>query len=306
MIVKDKIYAEKETNTFKRINEEHPLDIFLGYNERKNPTMVISLEGNLEKVQSSQAIQVDIFNMENSQIRIYFSLLDNSKESIFFKFCEDIIESTYSVSREKVNYFIVSRWNEWRAMFKKATGNLLTENQITGLLGELIFLDKYMLPKYGELKSIEAWNGPNKSHKDFEIEDTWHEIKTIRQAALTIKISSIEQLDSEIDGNLEVIILEKTNSEFNNTINLNKFIEYIGEKIKSFEVYKKFQEKLSQVGYFYDEEYNKYVYRYIKNDTYLVNREFPRVKKEDLQEGIVKVSYDILLKDINKFIKVNK
>lgn len=35
MIVKDKIYAEKETNTFKRINEEHPLDIFLGYNERK-------------------------------------------------------------------------------------------------------------------------------------------------------------------------------------------------------------------------------------------------------------------------------
>ena len=87
MIVKDKIYAEKETNTFKRINEEHPLDIFLGYNERKNPTMVISLKGNLEKVQSSQAIQVDIFNMENSQIRIYFSLLDNSKESIFFKFC---------------------------------------------------------------------------------------------------------------------------------------------------------------------------------------------------------------------------
>ena len=160
-----------------------------------------------------------------------------------------------------------------------------------------------MIPQYGIEKSIIAWQGPSKNHKDFEIEDTWYEIKTIGQAALTIKISSVEQLDSTVKGNLEVVVLNKTNEEFNNSISLNKIVEVLSKKINSFEAYRMFQNKLLEAGYSYDEEYENYVYKYIKRSTYLVNDDFPRVRLNDLSDEIVKVSYEILLKDIERFKK---
>ena len=300
MMIKERFYIEKENKTFRRIDEKHPLDIFFGYNESGNPSIIISLVGKKRIIQSTQYIQVSIFKIEN-KIRISFSLLDNNKESIFYKFCEDMIESTRNIKNEKVFEFIVCRWNKWRLMFKKPNTELLTENQIAGLIGEILFLDKYMFQKYGMDRSIKAWQGPIKGHKDFEIENTWYEVKTIRQSSLTVKINSIEQLDSNLNGNLEVIALEKVNEEVENSISINKLIKFLSKKINVFEVYNMFYEKLCEIGYFYDEEYDKYIYKYIKRDTYLVDKNFPKIKRENLDEGIVKISYNILLKEIEKF-----
>lgn len=304
-MIKEKFIVEKDEKTFRRIDESHHLDIFIGYNENSDPTMIITLVGKDKVVQSSQAIQVNIYKINKAEIRLSFSLLDKDKETIFYKFCEDIIDSTRNISQEKAFEFIISRWNKWRVMFKKANTDLLTENQIVGLIGELLFIEKYMFSKYGIDKTFIAWQGPSKNHKDFEIENTWYEVKTIRQAALTVKISSIEQLDSNLEGNLEVIILEKTNGESNNSISLNKLVENIGQKISSFESYKMYYRKIAEAGYFYDEEYEKYNYKFITRNTYLVNEEFPKIKANNLTNGIVKVSYDILLNDIKKFVRGN-
>lgn len=303
-MIKEKFNIEKENKTFRRINESHPLDIFIGYNEKINPTMLISVKGKEKVIQSSQGIQVNSYKVANGEIRIAFSLLDKDKETIFYKFCEDIIESTVKVNNQKAFQFIIARWNKWRFMFKRPSTDLLTENQVVGLIGELLFLENYMFNKYGIEKSLTSWQGPSKNHKDFEIDSTWYEVKTVRLAALTVKISSVEQLDSNLEGNLEVIVLDKTNEESINAISLNKLVEQIGNKISSFEAYKVFNNKLAEAGYFYEEDYDKYIYKFIRRNTYLVNNKFPKVKAEDLKEGIVKVSYDILLKDINKFMKV--
>ncbi len=303
-MIKEKFNVEKENKTFRRVDERHCLDIFIGYNENSSPTMIITVEGKEKIIQSSQAIQVNSYKKMDGQIRIAFSLLDKDKETIFYKFCEDIIDSTRNISNSKALEFIISRWNKWRFMFKKPSTDLLTENQVIGLIGELLFLENYMFNKYGIEKSVTSWQGPSKNHKDFEIESTWYEVKTVRQAALTVKISSVEQLDSTLEGNLEVVVLDKTNEESINAISLNDLVEQIGNRITSFEAYKVFNNKLSEVGYFYDEEYDKYIYKFIRINTYLVNEEFPKIKVEELKEGVVRVSYDILLKDINKFMRV--
>ena len=301
-MIRERFNAEKESKTFKRIDENHPLDIFVGYSNKGNPCMVISVVGKEKIIQSSQSIEVNLIKLDN-MLRLSFSLIDKDKESVFYKFCEDIVESTRKINSKKSFDFIISRWNKWRSMFKKQNNQLLSENQIVGLIGELLFIEKYMIPQYGIEKSIIAWQGPSKNHKDFEIEDTWYEIKTIGQAALTIKISSVEQLDSTVKGNLEVVVLNKTNEEFNNSISLNKIVEVLSKKINSFEAYRMFQNKLLEAGYSYDEEYENYVYKYIKRSTYLFNDDFPRVRLNDLSDEIVKVSYEILLKDIERFKK---
>ena len=62
-----------------------------------------------------------------------------------------------------------------------------------------------------------------------------------------------------------------------------------------------FFEKLKQVGYSYNEVYDNYMYNMINVDKYIVNTEFPKIKAEDLPNGIGKVQYEIYLSLIEKF-----
>lgn len=303
-MVKDKFENEKKTRTFRRIDGEHQLDIFLGYNEEGKPTMIIIVGEKEVTIESSRSIEVKLFKRDDSRLSISFSLLDISMEAIFYKFCEDIIESSRNINKLNALNYIVGRWNSWRLMFKKNAHELLNENQISGLLGELIFLKDYMIPKYGESVAIKSWMGPEKSHKDFEVEDTWYEVKTIRNGALTIKISSVEQLDSENLGYLNVVILEKTNEKCRESVSLNSYINRLQEMLDEFENELIFRNKLGQAGYCYDEEYDRYNYRFIENKRYTVNENFPRIKKENLPNAIVKASYDILINEIQEYIEM--
>lgn len=303
-MVKDKFENEKETKTFRRIDDEHQLDIFLGYNEESKPTMIIMVTGKEVNIESSRSIEVKLFKKDDSRLNISFSLLDVSMEAIFYKFCEDIIESSRNINKSNALNYIIGRWDCWKLMFKKNTNDLLNENQICGLLGELIFLKEYMIPKYGESVAIKSWMGPEKSHKDFEVEDTWYEVKTIKSGALTIKISSVEQLDSENLGHLNIVVLDKTNEKCSESLSLNSYVNKLQEMLDEFENELIFRNKLGHADYCYDEEYDKYNYKFIQNKRYDVDEKFPRIKKEDLGNAIVKASYDILINEIYEYIEM--
>ena len=98
-------------------------------------------------------------------------------------------------------------------MFKKVSCSLSNEKE-QGLFGELYFLDKYMIPKYGVDNSINAWTGPLGYNKDFSINNTWYEIKTIGVNSTCINISSLSQLSSDIPGILTILGLKKMSEEY--------------------------------------------------------------------------------------------
>ena len=70
---------------------------------------------------------------------------------------------------------------------------LISDEQIKGLIGELLFLTDNMIPNYGETRAIQAWSGQEMTRKDFSIDDTWVEVKTIDFGKPTVVISSLEQ-----------------------------------------------------------------------------------------------------------------
>ena len=55
---------------------------------------------------------------------------------------------------------------------------------------------------------MKSWSGQELTHKDFSMENTWYEIKTIGCGQQNIKISSLEQLDSVYDG--EIVVFQQT------------------------------------------------------------------------------------------------
>jgi len=184
-------------------------------------------------------------------------------------------------------------------MFYKTKNNLLQEHEIMGLIGELLFLKQDMLKKLSEDMAIASWSGCDKTHKDFSVENTWYEIKTTHSSSLTIKISSIDQLDGDDSGVLVSYELEKMSNVFDG-INLNGLISEILSSI-NIENQDILLEKLKVAGYFYDDAYDEYNYICKSKNYYSVKKDFPRIKSLDLKNSIVKVQYEILKKDLDCF-----
>ena len=298
MDLKEKFEKQNGEKSFKRIDAMHPLDIYIGHNEKGNKTLVIVEFGQIEEVESTRMIDVFFTKRTDNKLSLSYSLLDDSMKDMFYSFCEDIIESSKKIEKENAIQFVIQRWKNWINLFKNPYTTMLTENEIRGLIGELIFLNEYIFEKYGIEKGLKSWIGSSKAHKDFEIDDTWYEIKTIRENSLIVKIHSLEQLDDKNTGNLILVRLEPSSTSISEYIDLNGYIEKVKNRLINDQQNILFCEKLKEVGYFYTEEYNKYVYNLKRIERYIVNDKFPKISKDELRDGIVRVSYDIEIDSI--------
>jgi hypothetical protein len=169
-----------------------------------------------------------------------------------------------------------------------------------GLIGEIHFLRSVMVNKYGLDRALEAFIGVDKAHKDFEIDDTWYEVKTIHNGVRAVKISSIQQLDSENDGKLEIITLDQGTSDTKDNITLNSIIKHFRDRLST-EQRLTFDEKLRKAGYIVDDRYDDYNYIVIRLDEYNVVGDFPRISSEILPVGITKASYEIDISAIQQY-----
>lgn len=299
--IKEKFSECKNSLSYKRINPNHPVNIYIGYNEKGNQSFaIISEKCNLD-FESTRLIDVELKVRNDGDYVLSFNLLDDSLSDIFYQFISDIVDKAYNINDYSPIAFVIERWKKWINMFKNPKNIFLSENEVRGLLGELIYLEKCMFDKYGIDRSLESWIGSSLSHKDFEIDDTWYELKTIRENALTVTISSIEQLDSNEYGELVLVKLEPSNESISEPIKLNDYINKIRSCFSNDSQLKTFNEKLDERKYFYAPEYDKYVYSIKSIDHYGVNEEFPRLKENDLPDSIARASYELYIKKIEKF-----
>lgn len=297
--IKAKLESINQNSTYIRVSESHPLELYLGKNEKGYLTL--RYNGNFVPTKVLSTNFIEIKQIKTSQGNsILFSFNSEENNSLFYHFCEDIITETEKFTGENDNGYmeIINRYNQWKKMF---TGNkkVLSENEVIGLIGELMFLKEFIFKNYNITEGLNGWSGPEPTHKDFSIKNEWYEIKAISTFKNTITISSLEQLDSELDGHLVVYQFEKMSSSFNG-VTLNNLILEITNELQ-YEIEKDiFFEKLKQVGYSYNEIYDNYVYNFVERDSYLVDKNFPRIKMIDLPKEIIKVQYELSLSMIEK------
>ena len=295
--IKEKIQSVELSSQYVRVSVDHPLELYLGKNEKGYLTLRFNGDFVPTKVIGTNLIEVK--QVKTSKYNsILFSYLSEDNFTLFYHFCEDMITETENYQGDEGYKEIVNRYSQWKQMF---TGNnkILTENEVLGLIGELLFLKNIAIPTYGSTDGLNSWSGPEPTHKDFSYKNDWYEIKSINTFKSSVSISSLEQLDSELEGHLVVYSFEKMSPSFAG-ISLNKLVSEILRDL-AFDTDKDiFLAKLKQVGYAYNEIYDNYVFNLIKKDSYLVNNEFPRIKADDLQKGIIKVQYEILLSLIEK------
>lgn len=242
----------------------------------------------------------------NSGDNNYWTCFDLKNDTLLSAFCifgEDLISCVYD---EKEEYNTLTklrvRFNTWLALFKKSRTPLSLE-KAKGLYGELYFINEYMIEKYGADNAIDCWSGPEMYSKDFSIEKTWYEIKTVNTGSATIKISSIQQLSSDFDGHLIVIKVEEMSDSFDvDKSSINKLCQLIISKIDNSETKDMFLNRLSELGYDFCDDIGNKNYQVHEMTAYLVNSDFPILREVDIKsEAINNVGYELVLKLINDY-----
>ena len=96
-----------------------------------------------------------------------------------------------------------------------------------------------------------------------------------------------------------MVRLEDTSSVSRNSINLNTVVVQIIDLIDDPDTFNMFSERLNNMGFEPDEEYDKYNYVYKGTEMYQVNEDFPRLRRRNVDEAIGNVKYTLLLNAIS-------
>ncbi len=285
---------------FIRIGENRLLSLYIGRDDEGRYSFDFRGHFKPARIPDSDVIAVGQYK-EDDVFTLRFSLENKDLLEYFCTFCQDLLDSVKVVSEDDTAYRTLrSRYYSWRHLFRPDSPSL-TENEIMGLLGELLFLKEYLIPNKGIEDALDSWMGPEKTHKDFSNNQEWFEVKTINVGKERVKISSIEQLDSGIDGYLVVIELEKMSPTFRG-LRLNQLVNDILSILSNSSQRELFMAKLQLYGFDFSSENDNFVYDFKKKRVYKVDTiSFPKMRRDSLPNAILQVQYDLLLTELETY-----
>lgn len=269
------------------------------------PTLLLISDVAFPELESSAAIEVTYQQEKGAGHYLFLTVTDQKFEDLFGKFCTDLLsimdgasDSGAAISR------MACRYEAWRNFWKRPQGEL-SEEQVRGLVGELLYfkrcLDKGMSPD----AVVHAWIGPHGGDQDFVFTNSWAEIKTIRQGTNEVQISSIEQLvnpsriaeQDGIVGHLAIIRLH-SDPVGDDCITLSKLYNSILDQLEAYpHAAVNFMNSVDMIGADIKggSKENKLRLKVLEFSLYDVNKNnFPRIiRDETIPSAVTKLKYSL-------------
>lgn len=290
-------------NGFIRIDAEHPLEWHIGYESINQKTLLLISNFEPTTIPSSKSILVAVGKRADNKWALSFRLIRNEQEDVFIRLSCDLIES----SRNQTNNFqglefVLHRYNQWAKLMEVQPTGLLSESQKKGLIGEIIFLQQIISKGIPLISAVRGWIGPEGADQDFVYSDGWHEVKALGMGAKTVSISSLEQLDAELPGELVLYFIDKSTPHDDNGFTLNKKVDETRQCLQnSYLAGNLFNEKLLQYGYIELPEYDSSWYRLRRCEKYVLDHHFPRLVKENVPSQVTTVNYQLSIESIERW-----
>jgi hypothetical protein len=239
--------------------------------------------------------------------RLTLTLLDTSYLEIFRVLCHDLLSSTSGLPRgdnSRGLFIVLKRLLRWQELLRRRRDDLLSNQQIIGLMGELLFLRDGVLPRIGD-DAISAWRGPYGDEQDF-VHGRWiFEIKTqLSTADQRIYVSSEAQLDTSSG---DIVLCHQTlgvsSPDDPTSRSLNDIVDEIkcslGSRNPSAVL--EFELALIEANYRKRPEYAESRWVLASRRAYVVSDGFPRITPSILAKGIERVTYHIRLEVCQAF-----
>lgn len=235
----------------------------------------------------------------NSRLLIIQLLHPNSRD-IFATLCENLVQSVIQLNDEqKISRTVVNQLEKWKTLFDKNNSTGLTPAEQQGLYGELHFLQKFLSkPEINPCDILHTWVGVDSALRDFQGSNWALEVKTTStNNPQKVTINGERQLDESL---LEYLFLFHYSVEISNGNGqtLPQKISVIRQMLENDNpALSLFNAKLFEVGYLDKHEpfYQDRFYQQRHESFYKIDSDFPRIKENELRNGISDVKYSIIL-----------
>ena len=283
-------------------------NLYIGYNELGNRCLFLKTDlQNFPKIDNEKTNIALKISEENSII--YIELSDNYFGEIFNDLIISLFNKIKNIPISESKFQFIALFNKWNELFKnKFKKDHLSENELLGLLGELVYLkeklteaeDPFQVNEY-----INSWSGPDGNANDFIFSDLHVEVKSIEQQKQFVNISSEFQLNNlELPIHLLVYKTVRTQDGFSLVDLVNDIRDLIENKIGDLDC---FLLKLNQYNIDFKSTNFYEDFKICITDKSLYNTndvDFPKISADNIYNGIFNVKYKISLKELLKY-KIN-
>ena len=292
-------------NEQRRIPTNSCLKIFYGITSEKYYRISFVSTIKPFELESTKEIKVTQGKESENVYWTCFDLIHHDAKEVFFIFCDSLIDSVENINNEfEALVALKEKYYSWRQLLKNK--GKMSYEAYQGLFGELFFLSEYLSQNINIEQAISSWVGPDGYSKDFSINNSWFEIKTIGTSSISVKINSLDQLDSDIKGHLVTIIVEKMSDQFDAGLcSVPTLYHSILSRINSHKVREEFINKVLKYGYLDDDTtINNHKFEVKRIVYYEVDKEFPKLTRNNIKtNAISEVQYNILISAIEKYME---
>lgn len=282
-----------------------PLECYIGYDDALCRSLIIISRYKVNNLVSSKTVSIQQARKDKHCFQLEINLFAENLEDVFVRMCYDLLKQTEGMDDEKkaLKNF-EKRYKQWQNLFENGKSGILTDQEQQGLIGELLFLRSQIIEMHRPIyEAVSGWFGPLNEHQDFSYSEKWYEIKTVKDQAEKIQISSLEQLSRLDFGELVIYRLVKISGQSNgwdlNKFTLNILVENLSQYIQEDDrALQKFQALLSQAGYLALPEYDNQFYKLIEKMNFVVDDKFPRLTKDKIPSAILSASYSLSISKI--------
>jgi len=297
--------ANPEGSAFQRIDDSHPLDFYLGKDASGEWLLLLITEEQTSFSRENRAIHVLCRKRSDGRWALMFRLMKPELGKLFSLVCDDLVESSRSnPDPTHPASLVMARFVRWQRLLEKGDSGLLDDSALRGLVGELLFLEAFVLPEKGGRQAVSGWCGPRGADRDFCFPDREVEVKTIREGADRILMSSAEQLDLTTKPlNLGVVVLDDavpgSLTEAFTVIDLVSRLRHAFESDPA--TLDVFESRLIDAGLLMREEYGDRAFVLRRIRTFKIAGSFPAIRRSTLPQGIGKVSWELIIQSILPF-----
>ncbi len=281
---------------FLQIDAQHPLEWYIGYQSISQRTLLLVCDTEISPIESSKSMIVHRRKRESdNRWTLSFELLRSEQQGVFAILCCDVIEYSRPASTEaEALKLVVGRYKQWSKLLETQHSVLMDEHRRKGLLGELLFLEQQITSSNSCLAAIQGWVGADGADQDFIYHDGWFEIKSIGTSAVSVTISSLEQLDCADKGELVIKRIDKVAPEKAGAFSLNEVVWRISSLLLGdAEALDLFRAKLCSYGYMDLQEYSEQKFFCSSTQRYLINESFPKLIRANVPTQISALHYEL-------------
>lgn len=291
------------------VDENHPLKLFWGVDSKNRYSFAFEAEvvalPSKKVLPDLSGMELNVFH-QGTNGKLVLLLQNNKDWEIFFALCLDLVRATFVLKDElAASDTILRRLIRWQELLRKNRRQILSEEEIKGLMGELIFLRQSLTPVYGLDDAVTSWRGPEGAPQDFALAEVAYEVKCQAGGSRRlVRISSADQLCPQLPvGYLVVYTLARQTSDNLDAISLNSLVARIRADLVSASatVRDRFEDLLFISGYLVNDEYEKHLFTVVSSKSYRLVDGFPRICPQILLPGIDFVSYSISLDACSRF-----